>query len=67
MKDVILVLNAGSSSIYIVSVLPGITGDRASGRVVVAHLGNGSSMCAMRDGMSPAWPSESPLLPRRCT
>src|SRR4029434_4338390 len=29
-------------------------GDVVGGRVVVAHLGNGSSMCAMRDGKSVA-------------
>jgi acetate kinase len=35
-------------------VLPGIVGDAATGRVVAAHLGNGCSMCAMRDGKSVA-------------
>jgi acetate kinase len=44
----------GLSYEYIASVLPGIAGDRASGRVVAAHLGNGCSMCAMRDGKSVA-------------
>ena len=44
----------GLSYEYIASVLPGIVGDRARGRVVVAHLGNGGSMCAMRDGKSVA-------------
>ncbi len=29
-------------------------GDRRRGRVVVAHLGNGASLCAMRDGASVA-------------
>jgi len=28
--------------------------DRANARVIVAHLGNGASMCAMRDGRSVA-------------
>ena len=44
----------GLSYEYIASVLPGIVGDVARGRVVVAHLGNGCSMCAMRDGKSVA-------------
>jgi acetate kinase len=44
----------GLSYEYIAGVLPGIVGDVAGGRVVVAHLGNGSSMCAMRDGRSVA-------------
>ena len=38
----------GLSYEYIAQVLPGVVGDRADGRVVVAHLGNGASMCAMR-------------------
>ncbi|HET7380144.1 MAG TPA: acetate/propionate family kinase [Gaiellales bacterium] len=44
----------GLSYEYIAGVLPGIVGDAARGRVVVAHLGNGCSMCAMRDGRSVA-------------
>jgi acetate kinase len=44
----------GLSYEYIASVLPGIVGDGAGGRVVAAHLGNGCSMCAMRDGKSVA-------------
>jgi acetate kinase len=44
----------GLSYEYIASVLPGIAGDAARGRVVVAHLGNGCSMCAMRNGTSVA-------------
>jgi len=43
MNDVILVHE------YIVSVLPEVIGNPAAdGRVVVAHLGSGASMCAMR-------------------
>jgi acetate kinase len=42
----------GLSYEYIASVLPRIVGDAARGRVVAAHLGNGCSMCAMRDGKS---------------
>lgn len=38
----------GLSYAYIASVLPQLT-DRARGRVVVAHLGSGASLCAMRD------------------
>ena len=44
----------GLSYEYIASVLPRTVGDAAEGRVVVAHLGNGSSMCAMRGGKSVA-------------
>jgi acetate kinase len=44
----------GLSYEYIASVLPGIVGDAARGRVVAAHLGNGCSMCAMRGGKSVA-------------
>jgi acetate kinase len=44
----------GLSYEYIASVLPGIVGAAASGRVVAAHLGNGCSMCAMRGGKSVA-------------
>ena len=44
----------GLSYEYIASVLPDIVGDAARGRVVAAHLGNGCSMCAMRDGKSVA-------------
>jgi acetate kinase len=44
----------GLSYEYIATVLPGIVGDAATGRVVAAHLGNGCSMCAMRDGKSVA-------------
>jgi acetate kinase len=38
----------GLSYEYIARVLPEQLGERADGRVVVAHLGNGVSMCAMR-------------------
>jgi acetate kinase len=38
----------GLSYEYIASVLPGHLGTVANGRVVVAHLGNGASMCAMQ-------------------
>jgi len=38
----------GLSYEYIASVLPGIDPDAARGRTVVAHLGNGASLCAMR-------------------
>ena len=44
----------GLSYEYIASMLPGIVGDVARRRVVAAHLGNGCSMCAMRDGKSVA-------------
>jgi acetate kinase len=39
----------GQSYEYVSLQLPGVLGDKAHGAVVVAHLGNGASMCAMRD------------------
>jgi acetate kinase len=44
----------GLSYDYIARVLPDHLGARASGLVIVAHLGNGSSMCAMKDRKSVA-------------
>lgn len=45
----------GLSYEYIASVLPGIAGaETAAARVVVAHLGSGASLCAMRGGRSVA-------------
>jgi acetate kinase len=45
----------GLSYEYIASVLPDVLGPAAAeGRVVVAHLGNGASMCAMRRRQSVA-------------
>ncbi|WP_298927273.1 acetate/propionate family kinase [uncultured Ramlibacter sp.] len=44
----------GLSYEYIASVLPGIDPQAAVGRTIVAHLGNGSSMCAMVNGRSVA-------------
>lgn len=44
----------GLSYEYIAAVLPDHLGERARGRVVVAHLGNGASMCAMLEGRSVA-------------
>lgn len=44
----------GLSYEYIASVLPEHAGPRADGRVIVAHLGNGASMCAMRNRRSVA-------------
>ncbi len=38
----------GLSYEYIASILPRHLGERADGRVVVAHLGGGASLCAMR-------------------
>jgi acetate kinase len=38
----------GLSYEYIAAVLPTHLGERAEGRIVVAHLGAGASMCAMR-------------------
>ena len=44
----------GLSYQYIASVLPEYLGELAEGRIVVAHLGNGASLCAMRTGKSVA-------------
>ena len=38
----------GLSYEYINSVLPGYLGDKANGKVVIAHLGHGVSMCALK-------------------
>lgn len=42
----------GLSYEYIVSALPGIAPSYAAGKIVVAHLGNGASMCAIDAGRS---------------
>jgi len=42
----------GLSYEYIASVLPQVAPEIASGRVIVAHLGSGASLCAMRNGKS---------------
>jgi acetate kinase len=42
----------GLSYAYIASVLPAHAPELAQGRVVVAHLGNGASLCALKDGES---------------
>ncbi len=42
----------GLSYEYIASVLPQVAPQIAAGRVVVAHLGSGASMCALRAGVS---------------
>jgi acetate kinase len=42
----------GLSYEYIASVLPEVAPGIASGRVIVAHLGSGASLCAMRNGKS---------------
>ncbi len=44
----------GISYEHIASALPGIAGELATGRVVVAHLGGGSTACAMRNMQSVA-------------
>jgi acetate kinase len=44
----------GLSYEYIASALPRYDADAARGRAVVAHLGNGASMCAMQAGISVA-------------
>ena len=42
----------GLSYEYIASVLPDVAPEIAHGRVIVAHLGSGASLCAMRDRKS---------------
>lgn len=42
----------GLSYEFIASTLPGVAGPLADQRVIVAHLGNGSSMCAMKNRQS---------------
>lgn len=42
----------GLSYEYIVSVLPRVAPECARGKVIVAHLGNGASMCAIEAGRS---------------
>jgi acetate kinase len=42
----------GLSYEYIASVLPKVAPELASGRAIVAHLGSGASMCAMKEGKS---------------
>jgi len=42
----------GLSYEYIASTLPVVAPKIAGGRVIVAHLGNGASLCALRDGKS---------------
>ncbi|MDB5808444.1 MAG: acetate/propionate family kinase [Betaproteobacteria bacterium] len=44
----------GLSYEYIASALPGVDKNAAAGRTVVAHLGNGASMCAMKGSRSMA-------------
>jgi len=44
----------GLSYEYIADALPEHLGQPADGRVIVAHLGNGASMCAMKDRQSVA-------------
>jgi acetate kinase len=42
----------GLSYEYISSVLPEVAPEIAKGRVIVAHLGSGASLCALKDGKS---------------
>lgn len=44
----------GLSYEYIANVLPGHLGQKSEGRIVVAHLGSGASMCAMKNRHSVA-------------
>jgi hypothetical protein len=38
---------------YIASVLPDYAGSKADGRVIIAHIGNGASMCALLSPFQP--------------
>jgi acetate kinase len=42
----------GISYEYIASVLPEVAPEIAKGKVIVAHLGSGASLCALKDGKS---------------
>ncbi len=42
----------GISYEYIASVLPELAPEIANGRVIIAHLGSGASMCALKNGKS---------------
>jgi acetate kinase len=42
----------GISYEYIASVLPEVAPEIANGRIIVAHLGSGASLCALKDGKS---------------
>ena len=44
----------GLSYAHVAGMLPTLIGDTAKGRIVVAHLGHGASLCAMADGRSVA-------------
>jgi acetate kinase len=44
----------GLSYDFVARQLPEVIGERANGAVLIAHLGNGASMCALRDGKSVA-------------
>ena len=44
----------GLSYEYLASQLPQVLGDHAAGKVIVAHLGSGASLCALQNGKSVA-------------
>ena len=44
----------GLSYEYIAKILPEYLGDRADGKIIVAHLGHGASLCAVQQGRSVA-------------
>ncbi|MCE9562825.1 MAG: acetate/propionate family kinase [Planctomycetes bacterium] len=61
----------GLSYEYIASILPGVDSKAAVGRTVVAHLGNGASMCALLGGKSIATtmsftPADGLVMGTRC-
>ncbi len=61
----------GLSYEYVASVLPQYDGPAAAGRTIIAHLGNGASLCAVRGGKSVATtmsftPTDGLLMGTRC-
>lgn len=42
----------GLSMEYVTSQLARVLGENANGKIIIAHLGNGSSLCAIKDGKS---------------
>ncbi len=53
-RDTALRLSTDSLTRYLMTVMPKLDARAAAGRLVLLHLGNGSSMCAVRGGHSMA-------------
>ena len=61
----------GLSYEYIASILPGVDPRAATGRTIIAHLGNGASLCAVQNGRSIATtmgftPTDGLMMGTRC-